>query len=594
MPSSRRPPPRFRPVVRGAALLAALCLLTACGTTVAGSPEARTGAVPAGTTASSSSALTGQITQPSVLPGQSTTPTGPSAAATAPSTAPTTGTPPTTVTGKPPVPKGLESFYGQKLAWGKCAEFATGAAETRDFGSSTLECAYLGVPMVYAEPGGTTIKIGVLRKVATESSARIGSLVMNPGGPGASGMSFVSQVANYQLATELNAKFDLVGFDPRGIGSSKPLIGCQTDAELDATRAAPPRSDTPAAVAAANQQLKKYAGECVTTTTAQGKVDGKKFLANVGTRDVAKDIDVLRAVVGDTKLTYAGFSYGTRIGYVYAEQFPDNVRAMILDGAVDPDEDPATSLVDQEKGFQKAFETFAASCAQHASCALGADPSKATAAFQSLTRPLLRTPLKLPDGRVLSYGDATLGVAAALYSSESWDDLEAAIAGLAKGSGTGLMAFADRYYGRDSSGRYSDKPDSFNAIRCVDEPRMTDSADVMKLNSAQAAAAPFEDSGDPAANIPDLCAYWPVPPTLGPHRLHVPGLPQVLVISSTGDPATPYASGVDLAKQLGARLLTFEGTRHTAYLTGNSSCVDDAGNAYLIDLTLPAEGIRCR
>jgi len=194
---------------------------------------------------------------------------------------------------------------------------------------------------------------------------------------------------------------------------------------------------------------------------------------------------------------------------------------------------------------------------------------------------------------VLSYGDATLGVATAMYRQDSWPVLATALDKLANGNGGPLMALADAYYERDASGHYAGKPDSFNAIRCVDEPRMTDPADVIKLNAAAAAAAPFQDSGDPAADVPDICAVWPVPPTLGPHRLQVPGLPAVLVVSTTGDPATPYVNGVDLAKQLGARLLTFEGTRHTAFLLGGSSCVDDAGNSYLIDLRLPADGARC-
>ena len=405
-------------------------------------------------------------------------------------------------------------------------------------------------------------------------------------------MSFVGQLAVLGYGKELRTRFDLVGFDPRGIGSSVPLIKCQTDAELDATRAQTVRSNTPAAVAAANAQLKKYAAGCVTDTSDGGKVDGKTFLANVGTRDVASDMDVLRAVLGDAKLSYAGFSYGTRLGYVYAEKFPANVRAMVLDGAVDPDADPATEAINQNKGFQQAFVAFATSCAQKPTCPLGTDPAKATTVFQSLSRPLLTTPLPV-SGRVLSYGDATLGVAEALYDNTEWPTLTTAIAQLRSKNGAGLLALADQYYGRLPSGVYGQRPDSFNAIRCVDDPRMTDPAEVTKLNAQVAAAAPFEDDGDPAADIPDLCAYWPVPSTLAPHVLKVTGLPQVLVISTTGDPATPYASGVDLAKQLGARLLTFEGTRHTAYLTAQDSCVDNAGNAYLLNLTLPADGTRC-
>lgn len=547
----------------------------------------------------------GQITEPSALPGSSTT--GSTSGTTTPGTsttgtsAPGTSTPVTpaptaapTVTGPAgAVPAGFAKFYGQRLSWGPCASYATDAADAKLYASSQFQCSHLTVPMAYANPTGPTIKIGVLRKVATGGSSRIGSLLMNPGGPGASGMSFVAQLASYNLATDLNSRFDLVGFDPRGIGSSIPLIVCQTDAELDATRAETPRSDNQAAITSANNMLKAYAAGCVTKTAAAGGVDGKTFLANVGTRDVARDMDVLRGVLGDAKLTYAGFSYGTRIGYVYAEEFPNNVRAMILDGAVDPDQDPATANLDQDRGFQQAFVTFATACAQQPSCALGSDPAKATAAFQAISRPLVARPLALSDGRVLSYGDATLGVAEAMYDNSSWPDLEAALTDLKAGKGEKLMALADDYYQRDASGKYAEKPDSFNAVRCVDDPRMSNPADVIKFNTAAAAAAPFEDSGDPAADIPDLCAYWPVPATLSPHKLVVPGLPKVMVISTTGDPATPYQNGVDLARELGATLLTYQGTRHAAFIVAGSTCVNNAGNTYLLTLKLPAVGTRC-
>ena len=593
----RRSSLRTRPAVRGAALFGVLSLLASCGSVVAGSAVPAPGALPgAGQSAGGTGTTSAppQITQPTSLPGQATgtaqsSGTAADTSATAATAPPTASRP----TGTAPVPPGLDRFYGQQLAWSGCGSYATSSDEAKDFAEPLLQCAYLTVPMAYAAPAGATIQIGVLRKVATGGSDRVGSLLINPGGPGASGMSVTAQLANYGIADTLNEQFDLVGFDPRGIGSSKPLIQCQTDAELDATRAVTNRSNTAAAVKASTDQLKKYANQCVTETSAGGKVDGKTFLANVGTRDVAKDLDVLRAVLGDSKLNYLGFSYGTRIGYVYAEQFPKNVRAMILDGAVDPDSDPATEAIDQNKGFQQAFDAYAKQCAKDVACALRTDPAKATTVFQALTRPLLDKPLALADGRALSYGDATLGAAFAMYSASRWPALTSALADLKKGDGAALMALADSYYERSASGKYGEKPDSFNAIRCVDQPRMLDPGEVTKLNAATATAAPFEDSGDPAAAIPDVCAYWPVPATLSPHRLKVPGLPQVLVISTTGDPATPYANGVDLAEQLGGRLLTFEGTQHTAYLTGSNVCVDGVGNSYLLDLQLPAVGKRC-
>ena len=277
----------------------------------------------------------------------------------------------------------------------------------------------------------------------------------------------------YGIGKELNDQFDIVGFDPRGVGASVPAVRCQTDAERDATRAtrssgpAPRRRWTPPTRAA--EQIAKG---CAALTGADQGIDGATFLANVGTRDVAKDLDVLRAALGDQQLTYIGWSYGTSIGTEYAEQFPENVRAMILDGALDPETDPMTRDVAQGAGFQQAFEDYAAWCAQQSACVLGADPSKATAAYQALVRPLLDTPLPLADGRSLSFNDATTGTNQALYSQGLWEPLSAALLDLSKGDGAAMMSLADTYDGRDAQGHYSNSLDAFLAIGCIDGLRI--------------------------------------------------------------------------------------------------------------------------
>ncbi|HYN73598.1 MAG TPA: alpha/beta hydrolase [Nakamurella sp.] len=441
--------------------------------------------------------------------------------------------------------------------------------------------------------------------MATDRSGRIGSAVFDPGGPGISGMD---TVANFYVTSEkptdaekvteatvaeLNQSFDLVGLDPRGVGASRPAVSCQTDAEWDAFRATAWRTRSQAEVDAANAALKAIAENCVSRTGADEGIDGKTFLANIGTRDVAKDLDVLRAVLGDNKLTYVGFSYGTSIGTVYAEQFPQNVRALVLDGAVDPNQDPLASSLGQAKGFQNAFDEFAAWCVKQSECALGNNADTAVQAYQSLVRPLLNTPLALKDGRVLSFSDANTGVVQALYLEELWPTLSIALQKLSQGDGSIVMFLADFYYERDQTGHYSPALQAFNAVRCVDGPAVTDPAAVTKHNADYATAAPFQSTGDPPGAVNDICAYWPVPPTMQPHAANAPGLPQVLVISTTGDPATPYQQGVDLAKDLGAVLLTVEGTRHTAYLGAGISCVDDIVNKYLITLELPPEGTIC-
>jgi pimeloyl-ACP methyl ester carboxylesterase len=491
------------------------------------------------------------------------------------------------------VPAGLQKYYSQQLDWGNCEPYATTDDDKQAYRTPGISCARLTLPMDYAHPDGTTISIGVLRKPATGDKQ--GSVLFNPGGPGASGMSIVATIAEYKADPTLNQSFDLVGFDPRGVGSSEPHIACQSDQQRDKDRAENwpgymPTS-TDAEVTAANDASKAFAQACVDTIGKQG-VDGKAFLAQLGTTNVAKDLDVLRGVLGDPQLTYVGWSYGTSIGTQYAEQFPGNVRAMILDGAVNPNLDPATDSIDQSQAFQKAFDTFAAWCAQKAGCPWN-DAGTATETFQHLARPLMDHPLALADGRVLSFLDAVTGVSDALYSDYSWPDLLTALKDFAAGDGKALMALADDYNGRDPAGHYSELLEAFTAIRCMDNDRITDKDAVLALNRKLTEVSPFQDNGQPVAAVFDTCAFWPVPPTMKPHVPDPKGLAPVLVISTTGDPATPYQDGVELAGYLHGALLTVHGTRHTGFMLSGLRCVDTIGNDYLIDLKVPDEGASC-
>jgi pimeloyl-ACP methyl ester carboxylesterase len=509
------------------------------------------------------------------------------------------GTPPATSSpaADTPIPAGLEEFYQQQLDWGSCADLVT-SDDTKFYRSASLQCADLTVPLSYDDPAGPTIQLKVLRKKATDQANRIGSVIVNPGGPGGSGVDIAGSYAGYGLTGSVNRQFDFVGFDPRGVNASVPEIRCQTDAERDATRATTPRTRTPEEIAAANAQSERFAQGCAALSGASAGIDGTTFLANVGTPNVAKDLDVLRAALGDRQLSFIGWSYGTSIGTSYATQFPRNVRAMILDGAVDPNEDGVALQVGQAEGFQQVFEDFAAWCAapeQTAKqpCPLGADPAAATAAYQALVRPLLDQPLPLADGRVLTFGDATTGTLQALYSESLWPALSDAVTGLVAGDGSGLMGLADVYDGRDASGHYSNFLDAFTAISCVDGLGAIPDDQLQQAAEKFAAAAPFRDSGDPPAAVKDPCGFWPVPPAPSAPVAGVPGLPQVLVISTTHDPATPYEAGVNLAKALDARLLTVDGSSHTAFLGSGNQCVDDIGTQYLVDLTLPADGTTC-
>ncbi|NLU82851.1 alpha/beta hydrolase [Rhodococcus sp. HNM0569] len=473
-------------------------------------------------------------------------------------------------------PAALERFYTQTLDWGPCDSYDTDGT----LAGTSLECARVDVPVDYDDPAGASAEIAISRSAA--SGDRLGSLLVNPGGPGASGLSLAS-VAD---GTEIGARFDVVGFDPRGVGASTPAIECLTDRENDERRARSEIDMSPDGIAETEKHRREYAQACAERT-------GSDVLAHVGTRDVVQDMDVIRAVLGDTRLNYLGYSYGTRLGSAYAEQFPDRVRAMILDGAVDPGQDPVDEVVEQAAGFQQAFDAFAADCMRTSACPLGDDPAQANARFQQLVEPLVTRPAATTDPRGLGYGDAITGVQQALYSPTLWGPLRGGLTSLARGTGDALLSLADLYEGRADDGTYSNINDAFNAVRCVDDPPVTDRAVAGESDMRYREAAPFLDDGRGTGQAPlDVCAFWSVPPTGEPHEIAVDGLPPVMVVSTTGDPATPYQAGVDLARQLGGTLLTYDGTQHTVVLDG-VACVDEAAARYLEDPAASPPELRC-
>ncbi len=479
------------------------------------------------------------------------------------------------------VPRGLARFYSQNPSWGDCREFATTDRNQKSFADPKLQCTRVEVPLDYAQPQGRTARLAVLRRPADNQQERLGSLLVNPGGPGASGMGAVASLARVTDGTDLGRRFDLVGFDPRGIGASEPKIVCRNTQEQDAERLDLDLDTSPAGVAQTENENQAYAALCAERS-------GKDLLANAGTRDVARDMDVLRSALGDEKLNYLGYSYGTRIGTAYAEQFPGNVRAMVLDGALDPDENLVESLVNQGAGFQQSFDAFIGWCLAQSQCWLGNNPKdQASQRFQELLRPLIIVARSVGN-RTLSYTDATIGTIQALYSDQFWPVLNRGLTSLADGDGSVLLTLADVYYHRDQQG-YSGSLDAFKAVRCLDDPPVTDPVVLREVDRRSRQAAPFLDDGNPPSAARDACAFWPVPPTFEPGQPQVDGLPTVLVISTTGDPATPYQAGVELANQLRGKLLSFEGNQHTVALQG-VRCVDDTISNYLVRLTLPNRG----
>jgi hypothetical protein len=268
---------------------------------------------------------------------------------------------------------------------------------------------------------------------------------------------------------------------------------------------------------------------------------------------------------------------------------------MVLDGAIDPTVGPIDQTVNQMAGFQTAFNDYAADCARSAACPLGTDPAQWTARYQALVGPLVAKPGKTADPRGLSYADATTGTINALYTPQHWKYLTSGLLGLQRGTDAGdLLVLADDYNNRDRQGHYANGQDAFNAIRCVDAPTPTDAASWVSADRRIREVAPFLSYGQFTGSAPrDICALWPVPATSTPHAATPAPPGTVVVVSTTHDPATPYQAGVDLARQLGGPLISFDGTQHTVVFDGNQ-CVDAATTRYLLDLTLPSSNLRCQ
>lgn len=470
--------------------------------------------------------------------------------------------------------------FGQAPIWGSCAQIVENAAAV-----PTAQCGTVSVPIDYAKPDGAQAQLAVIRIPATGD--RIGALLVNPGGPGSSAVDTVASMGAALANSDIGRRFDLVGVDPRGVGHSTPELRCRTDAEFDAYRRDPMADYSPAGVAHIEDIYRQFAQEC---TDAMGA----EFLANVGTASAVADMDVVRAALGDDQISYLGFSYGTELGAAYAEAHPDRVRAMVLDGAIDPSLDPITSRVRQMAGFQTAFDDFADYCAQSPNCPLGTDPTQAVNRYHQLVDPLVNQPAYTSDPRGLSYQDAIVGTVSGLYSRRYWQFLASGLLGLQNGSDAGdLLLLADDYQNRDGAGHYANQQDAFSAITCVDAPYPTDPAVWADADRQMRDAAPFMAYGEFTGTAPvDQCAMWPVPPTSTPHPATSPGPGKVVVVSVTHDPATPYQAGVDLAQQMGASLITFDGTQHTVVFNGDQ-CVDTAVVNFLVDLTAPPDGLHC-
>ncbi|CAA0127113.1 Carboxylesterase A [Mycolicibacterium vanbaalenii] len=480
-------------------------------------------------------------------------------------------------------PGGLARFYDQQISWGSCDDYAITSIERAVFaGAETAECGRLDVPLNYQDPQGRIARLAVMRVPARGEA--LGSLVMNPGGPGGSALFAAAATAASLPESRLTERFDLVGLDPRGVGASEPAIDCYSDAEAE-------RGDVWLTTQGTTVQWTQEDTEHVFERCAESS-GGADVLVSVGTRDAARDIDVLRAVLGDEQLTFLGQSYGTRLGAVYAEQFPQNVRAMLLDGGIDPHQATFERRVSAYAGFQRAFDQMAAFCVTQQDCPLGDDPGRALEAFQQIMQPLHRSPIPALNTD-LDFDEGIGGVVSGLYSDVAWPRIIAGITQVQQGRGDELLQIGYDFALSGPGIGWTNLPEANYAINCMDEDRLTEEQG-NALRRAIFDAAPFMDPGVDLTGARDGCEHWPTEPTLGfPYATDIDGLPPTLVVSITGDPTTPHSGGVSLAGTLGSALLTVEGEGHTVVTGGTNACVDDIAADYLIDLIVPPVGATC-
>ena len=485
----------------------------------------------------------------------------------------------------PTPPVELARFYEQDLSFGSCAGYATTGADEQLFASDPrFECARLEVPLDYADPGGATGQVAMLRVPARGES--MGSLVLNSGGPGGTGMNFAAALATSLARSPVTERFDLIGFDPRGVGATSPAVDCFTDEEVRAGTA-PQAEFLLSAGTLTEDGARQLVERC-----AQGS-GGEQALAAIATRDTVRDMDVLRAALGEEQLNFLGQSYGTRIGAFYAAEYPQRVRAMVLDGAIDPRLGLVERRLSQFAGFQRSFEQMAADCATRAGCPLGPDAARATQVFQGIVRPLLDRPLPTADGPGFTYNDAVGLVISGLYLSQAWPTITQGLAELKEGRPDTLLRLGRLLSGPDDGGRLGNFSEAAYAIVCMDEDRLT-VEQAREVRGRIYEVAPFADPGRGVEGARDSCAAWPAPPKpTYPFPDRVKGVAPTLVVSITGDPTTPYDAGIRLAEALGGSLLTVEGEQHTVVAAGTNACVADIAAAYLVDLRTPPAGTRC-
>lgn len=460
------------------------------------------------------------------------------------------------------------------LAWSRCGR--------------GVECAQVAVPVDYADPDGEQVGVALVRAPARDPKRRIGSLLVNFGGPGDAGTETLPLTLD-RFPARIRDRFDLVSFDPRGTGGTRQ-IDCVDDATTDLLAAEDPTPDDLA-------ELERFfTGENSAVDVEEACIERYGgWLAEIGSRNVARDMDRIRAALGEEQLNYLGYSYGTVIGAVYAQQFPDRIRTMVLDGAVNLSSTPAEEMEGNTAGFERALDEFLAWCTGSPACGFGGrDPRAALSKLRDRFEGGLTEPAG--NGRTAGVASFYLAMISSLYDrNDGWPALAIAMRRAARGDGSIMQLLADLYLGRDDNGHYSAIQEAIGPIRCADErvplvdyPEFR--ATFERLSAQYPFFGPLVGSGQPGCD-PRLPTPEPGE-EVGDVRA-APDAP-VLIIGTTRDPATPYDGAVDLQSRIaGSRLLTYESTEHAAYGRG-VACIDDAVDRYLVNRRPPRAGIRCK
>lgn len=470
------------------------------------------------------------------------------------------------------VPAELQPFYGQQLTWTSC--------------SGAFECAEATAPLDWSNPGdGRTVQLALIKKPSSGGSpAPLGTLFVNPGGPGGSAYDFVQQSADYAVHPTVQQGYDVIGYDPRGTGHSD-AVHCLTDAERDAWLydILPGERGSDEWIAAYTAAAQDFADKCAANTGP--------LLEFIDTESTTRDLDMLRALVGDPKLNYLGYSYGTFLGAEYAENFPEKVGRMVLDGAEDPASGGFDITINQAAGFETALGNYLDACTSGSSCWFDGTTAQALTAIQGMLADVDASPLRGSDGREVGSSTLLTAIFYPLYNQGNWPYLDTLFTSIEQGQADFALQLADTYNSRTVDGTYADNLiESFNAISCADYPATTDPAVIAEQNERLIAASP---TVGPYWTFGDIgCSVWPYPSTRVPDPVTAAGSAPILVVGTTGDPATPYQWAEALAGQLeNGHLVSFEGDGHTAY--NASTCVADVVDAYFLQGTVPSGDPMC-